>query len=123
MEVLTPPLNVTGLRTSAEVETLIARTDAVLTTRLHGLVLALKNGVPALAVDPVPGGGKLLRQAETLEWPAVLVPESATDEALGRWLDYCLSEGARSQARACAERALPAVDALRSRLLASLALP
>src|SRR5581483_6554472 len=36
----------TNDQTAAEVESLIARTDAVLTTRLHGLVLALKNGVP-----------------------------------------------------------------------------
>lgn len=39
---------------------MLRRLDVVVTTRLHGLVLALKNGVPALAVDPVaaaPGGG------------------------------------------------------------------
>src|SRR5262249_42294236 len=36
-------VNETGLRTPSEVETLIARMDVVLTTRLHGLVLAIKN--------------------------------------------------------------------------------
>src|SRR5437016_6221025 len=41
------------LRTPSEVESLIARMDLVLTTRLHGMVLALKHGVPAVAVDPV----------------------------------------------------------------------
>src|SRR5262249_15620796 len=41
--------NATGLRTAAEVESLIARVDLMVTTRLHGMVLALKNGVPALA--------------------------------------------------------------------------
>ena len=45
--------NRTGLRTPAQVESLIARTDVVVTTRLHGLVLALKNGVPAVAIDTV----------------------------------------------------------------------
>lgn len=45
-----------SLRSPAEVESLVAPADAVVTTRLHGLVLALKAGVPAVAVDPVAGG-------------------------------------------------------------------
>ena len=36
-------VNEVGLRTPAEVESLISRTDALVTTRLHGLVLALKR--------------------------------------------------------------------------------
>jgi exopolysaccharide biosynthesis predicted pyruvyltransferase EpsI len=54
--------NRTGLRTAGEVESLIARMDVVLTTRLHGMVLALKNGVPAIAIDSVAGGAKVRRQ-------------------------------------------------------------
>ena len=49
------------LRTAEEVESLIARMDVVLTTRLHGLVLALKHGVPVVAIDPIAGGAKLRR--------------------------------------------------------------
>ena len=45
--------------TAAQVEAVIARADVVVTTRLHGLVLALKQGVPVLAVDPVAGGAKV----------------------------------------------------------------
>ena len=63
-------INSTGLRTPAEVESLIARMDVVLTTRLHGMVLALKNGVPAIAIDPIAGGAKIRRQAETIGWPS-----------------------------------------------------
>lgn len=38
---------------------LMTRLDIVVTTRLHGLVLALRVGVPALAIDPVwPEAGK-----------------------------------------------------------------
>jgi hypothetical protein len=48
-------VNRTQLRTPGEVESMIARMDAIVTTRLRGLVLALKNSVPALAVDPVAG--------------------------------------------------------------------
>ena len=53
------------LRTAAEVESLIARMDVVLTTRLHGMVLALKNGVPVVAIDPIADGAKIARQALT----------------------------------------------------------
>lgn len=51
------------------------RMDAVVTTRLHGMVFALKN-VPALAVDPIRGGAKILRQAEAIGWPVVFVADS-----------------------------------------------
>ena len=56
--------NGTGLRNAAEIESLLARMDAVVTTRLHGLVLALKNRVPVVAIDPEPGGAKVRRQAQ-----------------------------------------------------------
>jgi polysaccharide pyruvyl transferase WcaK-like protein len=42
----------------------ISRLDLVITMRMHGLVLALKHGVPALAVDPVAGGAKVTAQAQ-----------------------------------------------------------
>ena len=46
-----------------ELEAVIRRLDLLVTTRLHGLVLALKNGVPALVVDPVADGAKVTGQA------------------------------------------------------------
>ena len=61
--------------TAAQVEAVISRADVVVTTRLHGLVLALKNGVPALAIDPVAGGAKVAAQAAAWAWP-VLLPRS-----------------------------------------------
>ncbi|MDJ0903111.1 MAG: polysaccharide pyruvyl transferase family protein [Xenococcus sp. MO_188.B8] len=97
--------NSTGLRTSAEVESLIARMDLVLTTRLHGTVLALKNGVPALAIDPIAGGAKILRQAETIGWPIVFTADTVTDEALHKAFEYCLTDAARTKAKECCERA------------------
>jgi polysaccharide pyruvyl transferase WcaK-like protein len=97
--------NSTGLRTPAEVESLIARMDIVLTTRLHGTVLALKNGVPAIAIDPIAGGAKILRQAETIGWPVVFTADKVTDEALQKAFDYCLTEAARIKAQECCERA------------------
>ncbi|MGE5193888.1 MAG: polysaccharide pyruvyl transferase family protein [Deltaproteobacteria bacterium] len=98
-------VNGTGLRTAAEIESLIARMDVVLTTRLHGTVLALKNGVPAVAIDPVAGGAKIRRQAETIGWPTVLDGETVTEEELSRAFDFCLTQHARDMAKQCAVRA------------------
>ena len=88
-----------------EIESLIARMDAVLTTRLHGLALAVKNGVPVLAIDPVHGGAKISRQAETIGWPVVFAAEAMDDQKLRDALEYCLSGAARIKARECAENA------------------
>ncbi|MEW6126846.1 MAG: glycosyltransferase [Acidobacteriota bacterium] len=113
--------NRTGLRTPVEVESLIARMDVVLTTRLHGLVLALKNGVPALVVDPVAGGAKIKRQAETIGWQVVFTPETITAEALQQAFDYCLTEAARVNAVKCCERARRMVEQVRQAFVAELA--
>ncbi|HET6598251.1 MAG TPA: polysaccharide pyruvyl transferase family protein, partial [Anaerolineales bacterium] len=56
--------NQTGLKTPAEIESVLARMDVVVTTRLHGTVLSLKNEVPVIAIDPEVGGWKIRRQAE-----------------------------------------------------------
>jgi len=98
-------INSGGLRTPSEVGSLIAKMDVVLTTRMHGLVLALKNGVPVVAVDPVAGGAKVKRQAETVGWPCVFTADSATDRQLLQGLEFCLTEDARTQAKQCALRA------------------
>ena len=87
--------------TAAQVEAVIARADVVVTTRLHGLVLALKNGVPALAIDPVAGGAKVAAQAAAWGWP-VLLPRSGTPVLdrgeLGRLWTWCRSAGGRGRA-------------------------
>ncbi|PRX48605.1 polysaccharide pyruvyl transferase [Prauserella shujinwangii] len=88
--------------TADQFTSLLRRLDVVLTTRLHGMVLALRAGVPALAVDPVAGGGKVTAQARALDWPAVLSAEEVTgpdaEAALGRWWTWCLSDGGRARA-------------------------
>jgi hypothetical protein len=86
--------------------------DLVLTTRLHGLVLAIKHRVPVVAVDPVPGGGKLTRQAETIGWPLVVAADA--DEAdLERAFDFCLTDEARREAARCRQAALEALGEVR----------
>jgi Polysaccharide pyruvyl transferase len=113
-------INGMGLRTPAEVESLIARMDIVLTTRLHGMVLALKSGVPAIAIDPIAGGAKLSRQAETIGWPLVFTTDSLTDGSLEEAFAYCLTEDARAKARECCKRAMKAVDHVRDEFMAVL---
>jgi polysaccharide pyruvyl transferase WcaK-like protein len=98
------PRNVVGRR-AEDVEAAIARMDAVVTTRMHGLVLAVKHGVPAVAVDPVPGGAKVSRQAVSLDWPATISVDDLTAERLVAELTWALSTEARNRARDCAHKA------------------
>jgi hypothetical protein len=114
-------LNATGLRTANEVASLIARMDAVVTTRLHGLVLALKHGVPALAIDPVAGGAKVLRQARAFGWPVVYTADALTDDELRIALDHCLTAEARREAALAAQRGMKRLAAVRDEFIASLA--
>jgi polysaccharide pyruvyl transferase WcaK-like protein len=102
--------NLTGLRTPAEVDSLIARMDMVVTTRLHGTVLALKNAVPALVVDPIEGGAKITRQVRAVGWPVLHNVESLDHEALLRDFAFCLTDAARVQARKCRDRAIRALE-------------
>ena len=91
--------------TAAAFEALLSRMDVVVTTRLHGLALALRAGVSALAVDPVHGGGKVTAQASAWQWPAILPAEEATNgHRLDELWDWCLSPAGR-QAAATAARA------------------
>ena len=112
--------NTTGFSTSAQVESLIGRMDVVLTTRLHGTVLAIKNGVPALAVDSVVGGGKIAKQAEAIGWPCVLSVESITEEMLQRAFAYCLTGEARERAKYCASRACEQARQVRTAVIKAL---
>ncbi|WP_410578517.1 polysaccharide pyruvyl transferase family protein [Amycolatopsis sp. lyj-108] len=89
---------------------ILSHLDVVVTTRLHGLVLSLQAGVPALAIDPVEGGGKVTAQADALGWPALVRAEEAGDRAvLDSWWRWCSSVQGRAVA---ALRALPVDDGL-----------
>ena len=113
--------NSTGLRTAREVESLIARMDVVVTTRLHGTVLALKNGVPVVAIDPIAGGAKIKRQAETVRWPVVFTADSIREAELEEAFSYCLTEEARRQAWASGRLARKLLKTVRGDFLAEFA--
>ena len=107
-------------RRPVDIETLITRLDAMVTTRMHGLVLALKHGVPALAVDPVRGGAKILAQARTVGWPAAVTADEATPARMTELYEFCLSDEGRAAARASAQRALELTQVTRDEFLAAL---
>lgn len=114
-------VNETGLHSEGEVEAIIARMDALVTTRLHGLVMALKNGVPVLVIDAVPGGGKIMRQCGRIGWPNILRLEDLEDESrLDAAWRFTLSEEAKALTRSCAGKAMGDVLDLRRRLFEAL---
>jgi hypothetical protein len=114
--------NRSGLRTPGEVETAIACRDLVVTTRLHGLVLAVKNGVPAMAIDPIPGGGKLTRQARSIEWPLILAADAPAEE-LERAFDHGLTPEARRLAARSRDLARVALGSVRRRFIEAMRSP
>ncbi|WP_052850500.1 polysaccharide pyruvyl transferase family protein [Streptomyces avicenniae] len=79
--------------TPAELLSVLGRLDAVVTDRLHGLVLALRVGVPPVAVDPVRGGAKVTAQARACGWPALVAADQVDERRLDAWLRWCLGRG------------------------------
>lgn len=106
--------------TSAQLQSVLARADAVLTTRLHGLVLALRAGVPALALDPIAGGAKVAAQTTALGWPAARVVDQTDAPELGGLLRWCLEEEARALAGVAAQRGRAGLERVRTELLSLL---
>ena len=112
-------VNRSGLRTDREVESLIAKCDLVLTTRLHGLVLSIKNGVPVVAVDSVAGGGKVGRQAQALGWPLIFQADRLDPDQLARAYDACLEPATRDLAARCRRAAVDRLAEVKPRLMAT----
>lgn len=112
--------NRTGQRSPAEIESLIAKMDLVVTTRLHGTVLALKNGVPPLVVDPIAGGHKVSRQVAALDWPVCIAADRLNASDLQQAWEFCLSVEARERADSCARRARQALQTVQTQFLQQL---
>jgi hypothetical protein len=72
-------------------QALCSRLDLVLTDRLHGMVLALQAGTPAVVVDSIEGGAKVWAQAQRLEWPEAFQVQEATASAVFASMQRCLS--------------------------------
>jgi hypothetical protein len=102
----------------------LARLDLVVTTRLHGLALALSCGVPAIAIDPVAGGGKVTAQASAWRWPGLVPVELTADPGRldGLW-DWCLSAPGRLAAQEASAQPGDDVHAVLTALLAFVGAP
>jgi hypothetical protein len=87
---------------------------------LHGLVLSIKNGVPAIAIDAIEGGAKVSKQAEAIQWPIVIAENQLSTEALDSAFDYCTSAEARTKALGCAARAQLMIQTLSEEFLNSI---
>lgn len=112
-----------GLSSGAEFEAICGRLDVMLTTRLHGMVLALKNGVPVVAIDPVAGGDKVARQARKLGWNEVFDADLVNDDDLAAALERCLSREAREKAASIKDAAIVSLSDFDAEFAAALAVP
>jgi len=97
--------NTGGLGSSDEVASVMARTDVVLTNRLHGMVYALKMGVPVVAIDSVAGGDKVSAQAAAIGWTQCFRVDDLDPEMLDQALAWCMSSEGRDAAVGVSERA------------------
>ncbi|MGL5509402.1 MAG: polysaccharide pyruvyl transferase family protein, partial [Microcoleaceae cyanobacterium] len=109
--------NRTGFRSSAEIESVLARMDLVITTRLHGTVLSLKNGVPTISIDVAGDNLKIQKQTGEIGWPVIFVGNELTVEKLNQAFDYCLTAEARAKARECTNRAKDMVLQMRQEFI------
>jgi hypothetical protein len=102
--------NMSGLASPEAFESVCARIDVMLTTRLHGTVLSLKNGIPVIAIDAISDGGKVLRQAQAVDWPEAFSIDQVTDDILDAALARCLQPSGRERARLSAAKARQLLD-------------
>ena len=109
--------NTTNLRNSVELESLIARMDLVITTRLHGTALSIKNGVPVIAIDAIAGGAKVSQQAKAIGWDICLTIDQLSDDTLQHAFDYCLTQDARLKVERCRLNAVQKVEAVKDKFI------
>jgi hypothetical protein len=106
-------------RTESQVASLVQRCDTVISSRLHGAVFALRLGKPVIAIDAVPGGGKVGRQMAAVDWPCVMPGDRLSYERLDAALGWCSSEAAVAQVARSRHLAVRQTDALRNEVRAS----
>lgn len=105
------------IQTPEQLVSVLGRVDMLLTNRLHGMVFALKAGVPVLALDAITGTAKVTQQSAALGWPGCLPIDEATDERVDELVGWCLSDEAKTKAQACRSTALPQLEKLKTDFL------
>jgi len=106
-----------GIPSQTSFESLLSRLDAVITSRLHGAVFSLKQGVPFVAIDPVAGGAKVTAQAKALGWPYILSGDLVTTNQISEMVDSCLRPEARSSVDVARDAAIKTVASIESRFI------
>lgn len=99
-------------------EILISRFDAILTTRLHGAVFAIKNGVPVIAVDQILGGAKVSKVLSAIEWPYCFIAGQFTYSDLSRAFKSILSKDCSAEIEYSNNLALKQISLIREELFA-----
>ena len=110
-------INQYGLRSPAQVASVIERMDAVVTTRLHGSVLALQRAVPVVAIDSFSGGYKLSKQMKRIGWPLLLDVDTLTEDTFRTAFSTALTDEARKDAYNCASNAAKEMEMLKREFL------
>ncbi len=87
--------NPTSVRTIEQFESLASRMDYVISSRLHGLVLSLRTGIPVIAIDPIQGGGKVTAQARAIDWPLLIAAEDVSVERIREMATRCMDRSTK----------------------------
>ncbi|PKN91991.1 MAG: hypothetical protein CVU44_17005 [Chloroflexi bacterium HGW-Chloroflexi-6] len=106
--------NKVGLQSGRQFESLLRKVDVLITNRLHGLVLGLKNAVPVVAVDSIAGGGKVTAQAKALGWPVLIPVEELDVEKLAETVQMCFERGMASELEQTHQQGLASIDRTRA---------
>lgn len=101
-------------------EAICRRIDVLMTTRLHGLVIGLKTGIPVIAVDPIIGGGKIIQQGKALNWPYVFSSEDINKSMISDILDQLLDKQYKKLALDCAQKAKQSIVFMKDTFLQSI---
>ncbi len=94
--------------------------DFIITTRLHGTVLALKNGIPVIAIDAVSKGAKVSKQAKAIDWPLLFSTDDLDAQKLQSAFNYCQTEEAKQLAAKCCKQATKEVENIKQKFINSL---
>jgi hypothetical protein len=96
------------------------RCGTIITTRMHGGMLALVRGIPFVAIDQVRGGAKVTGVLQPLGWklilPAETTPQSAGAEVVRKLTAPDILQDLRHAQRRNAERYAAAMAAARNLL-------
>ena len=109
--------NRTGVSDAISFENLVSRFDVVISSRLHGMVFSLKNGIPVVAIDCISGGAKVTKQANALDWPVVLNGDNITSESIRDAIKLCLTSDLKNKAITIKNNATKRLDAVKDNFI------